>query len=212
MEALLQWGTPAPAESPGVCPAGRPALLLPASPRAADHAEADTVAQEALMFRKPALLLVLASLPLAPLAHAASMFRETVGVWNVFSLGRWCNVLNQDLEVFNYAPYNALGFSRVVGTQDTFARLYVWPDAFAPDAAVTLSFTPKKGKEIFVKARTVDSFMVEAADPLSSGDLERIAATGLLIVRVSDVKRDLAFRTDGLKEALEVLSRCARAT
>lgn len=162
------------------------------------------------MFRKPALFLAVAALVLPPSARAAAPFQETVGAWSVYSLGRRCTMLNRDLEVFNIAPYNALGFTRFVGTQDTIPQLYVWPGAFAHDKAVTVSFTPPTGKPVFMKARTIDSFAVDAADPLSPADLERLAAPGLLIARVSDVKQNLAFRTDGLKDALESLARCAK--
>ena len=164
------------------------------------------------MTARPVLLLAAAALALAPLAHAASMFNEKVGAWSVYSLGRWCNLVDRDLEAFNFAPYNALGFSRVVGTQETVARLYVWPGAFAPETDVTLSFTPSTGKPIFVPGRTIDTYAVESDTAIAPPDLERIASTGLLIVRVSDLKHDLAFRTEGLKEALESLARCASAT
>lgn len=157
------------------------------------------------------VICALAALAAAP-AHASSKFLETTGGWTVFSLGRRCSAIDRDAVAFNISPYYALGFDRVVGTRDTVPRLYIWPGALAPDKPVTMSFTLAKGKPITMRAMTMDSFIVTPVDPIAPEDLERVAEPGLLEVRVADVPQSLAFRTDGLKEALESLGRCAAGT
>jgi len=161
------------------------------------------------------IVLMLAALCAAAPAGAAP-FMEKVGVWTIFSTGRFCTALNRDMEEFNFAPYNALSFVQAVGTPDVAPRLYAWPGAFDHGASVRLAFAlPGVNLPISLPARTSDDFTVNADETLSPERLGLIAKAGLVTVQVTGGARlvkPLAFQTADLAPALEALGRCAKAS